>query len=284
MSKRSYIPVSQDDTWVGGGGAMGSGLKRTGSFSRLSASSKKRAITTFKGVKKTPKQVISKVVRDLAEKKQSNTDPVDFSFNANNSTMSGPNDIGSAYKIISQGSGNGQRVGNKIYVHDYSIRMNFLMNPTYVSSATFRPGFVQVWIGTLKDNPGATPTATDLTRIYDDGNGTASADGTMLNTLRDTNRDYFNIVAYRKFKLGSAGAVSGGASGVPLYPNNDFPIQKSIVIRNLLKGRVVYNDTFAFGNKSLYMWYTFTTIDSVILTVTVPVLGQFYVNCKYSDL
>jgi len=260
---------------AGGGGKVGSSSKRGGKASS--------AGSAVKAVKKTPKSIIASVVREIAEKKTTNGDPREFAFNANNTTMSGPDDLCSPYlETISQGAGNGQRVGNKIYIHEYTIRMNFLMNPTYVSSATFRPGIVQVWIGRLKDSPGVTPSATDLTRIYDDGNGTAGADGTMLATLRNINTDYFDIVAYRKFKLGAAGAQAAG--GVPLYPNNDFPIQQSYVIKNLLKGKVTYNDTFPNGNKYLFMWYTFTTIDSVPLTVSVPVLGQYYINCRYSDV
>lgn len=267
---------------AGGGGLADWGFTRR--YSRVSGTMgpfQKRRYAKIRGLG------IKKEVRDqilaLAEKKQCNGDPRSFAFNANNTTMSGPDDLVSNYlDVIGQGAGNGQRVGNKIYIHEYTIRMNFQMNPTYVSSATFRPGIVQVWIGRLKDSPGVTPSATDLTRIYDDGNGTAGVDGTMLATMRSLNRDYFDIVAYKKFKLGSSGAQAAG--GVPLYPNNDFPIQYNCTIKNLLKGEVKFNDTFPQGNKYLFMWYTFTTVDSVPLTVSVPVIGEYYVECKYSDI
>lgn len=272
---------------VGGGGSSSSSSKRGGRAS--SATSVKKA------VKQTPKAIIAKVVRDLAEKKSFNTDPVLMGFSSRNTFMS-PNDgsgpppvlqahnLCAPLNITSQGAGAGDRIGNKIYIHDYSIRMNFTVNKTYLSSATFLPGVVQVWIGRVKSDPARSPTMTDMTRLYDDGGGSVNAsDGTMLATLRDNNTDYFDIVAYRKFWLGGSSASTG--VGGPFYGNNNFSAQKTIIIKNLLKGKVTFNDTTNSQNdKFLFMWYTFTTLDSTALTVSVPVDGQYYISGHFSDV
>lgn len=218
---------------------------------------------------------VKTVISRMAETKSVNTDPTTYAFNANNATCSPAVDLTTALENIATGTTNGSRTANRVLLKRYDIRMNFYMNPTYVSGATFRPGFVHVWFGTLKNDKFAQPNATDLTRLYDDGSGSAGPDQTVLSTLRDINKDYFNIVAYRKFKLGGAGSP---------YPNNDFPVQKSVIIKNLLKGQVVWNDGLLAVNKALFMWCHFTTVDSVNLTVTVPVLCDYYISCKYIDM
>ena len=272
---------------AGGGGSSSSSSKRGGRAS--SASSAKKA------VRQTPKSIIAKVVRDLAEKKNFNTDPVLMSFSARNTYMSpndgtGPppalqaHDLCAPLNITGQGAGSGERIGNKIFVHSYTIKMNFTVNKTYLSSATFLPGGVQVWIGRVKSDPGRAPNMTDITKLCDDGSGAVNAsDGSMLTTLRDNNTDYFDIVAYRRFWLGGSASMTG--VGGPFYGNNNFSAQKTIVIKNLVKGKVTFADAQnGFNDKNLFMWYTFTTLDGSLLTVSVPVEGQYYISGTFSDL
>lgn len=250
---------------------------------------RRRRITKRKSLRKVRKGVrrvrrstrstfarkVKKVITRMAEVKSVNTDPTNYAFNANNGTCSSAVDLTTALEQIATGNTNGSRIGNRVQLKRYDIRMNFYMNPTYVSGATFRPGFVHVWFGTLKSDKFAQPNSTDLSRLFDDGNGSISPDNTVLSTLRDVNKDYFNIHAYRKFKLGGAGSP---------YPNNDFPIQKTLIVKNLLKGQVVWNDGLLAVNKAMFMWCHFTTVDSVLLTVTVPVLCDYYISCKYVDM
>lgn len=271
--------------------------KHSGGGSSSSSSSKRgpkgSSVSLVGKVKQTPKAMIAKVIREIAEKKSFNTDPVLMGFSAANNFMSpnagspgyalAPHNLVAPINLISQGTGAGDRIGNKIYLHEYTIKMNFTMNKNYVSNATFLPGVVQVWIGRIKHDPAKAPTITDIGRLCDDGSGSVTAsDGSMLTTLRDNNLDYFDIVAYRRFWLGSAGAQGAGA---PLYPNNNFSAQKSIIIKNLLKGKVTFNDTTNSQNdKFLYMWYTFTTLDGTVLSNSVPVEGQYYISGKFSDV
>jgi len=250
------------------------GKRKSGS---QGASAKRGARPTVKMTKWTPalaKRQIQQVVENMLEKKFINRDPQTYSFNANNTTMSNPVDLISGLENISQGTGQGDRIGNQIKLTSATLRAVFTMNSTYISGATFRPGYVQVWLGTLKDSPSTSPTAADLLRIYQDGSGSAGADGTVIATLRPLNRDHFNIRYYKKFKLGGAGSP---------YPNNDFPIQQEIVVPNIVRGIVKYSDTSLPTNKYMYMWATFTTVDSVPLTVTVPVDCSYFVDYRFVD-
>lgn len=219
--------------------------------------------------------LIKQTVKSMAEVKHSNVDPTNYGFNANNTTCSPAVDLTLALESIGQGANDGSRVGNQIMIKRYDMTMNFYMFPAYISGATFRPGFVHIWIGYLKSDKYGTPNATDLLKLKQDGGNSVGVDQTVLSTLRKDNLDYFTIVAKRKFKLGGSGSP---------YPNNDFPIQKSIKFKNLLKGKVIYNDASSINNKSLFMWCHFVTVDSVPLTVSIPVLCDYFIECDYIDI
>ena len=253
-----------------GGGGASSQSKRGGT----SASARtKKSMGQLVG-KKNIKSTFAKLVREVAEKKSTNTDPAIYAFNANNSTCSPAIDLlAITLDAISQGSANGQRVGNDIYVHQFELRVAFTMLPGAI--ATVRPGYVQIWVGSLKDSPGTIPNATDLGRIYDDGGGASGPDGTVLATLRNLNKDYFNFKYYGLHKIGAAGT---------LYPNNDYPASVRLTIPNLMKGRVRYNDSTAATNKYMCMWMAFTSCDNTPILAQVPVDCQYYVSCKYSDV
>lgn len=255
---------------AGGGGPSGPSSKR--GVKRSSVMSKAKGV---KAVRQTPVSIIKRVVRSLAEKKSVNTDPVNYTFNNVNTTMSPAVDLTTALSGIAQGNTDGTRVGNRIRLARYTLKINFFIAPTVVAPGAY---MVQMFIGTLKQDPAQLPSATDLTRIYEDGVGSAGADGTMLSTIRDINTEYFKIVAYKKFKLGPAD--SSVLSG---QPNNDFPFFQEFVINDLLKGEVTYNDALTPSNKFLYMWCTATSLYDVA-TTSPPVLCRYYVSCQYTDI
>lgn len=253
-----------------GSGGSTSSYKRRGKASSVSS---KRVIQQLVG-KKSIKATFSKLVREVAEKKSTNTDPLKYVFNLNNTTCSPAVDLMSiSLDAIAHGSLEGQRIGNEIYVHEMTVKLSISMATLLV----LKPGFVQIWIGTLKDSPSSTPNAADLTKLYDDGGGAVGPDGTVLATLRNLNYDYFNIKHYSIHKLGYA-ATSSGSN------NNDFPMNIRMKIPNLVKGRVRYNDTTAACNKYMFMWMAFTTYDGSIIPGTNPVECDYYVSCKYSDV
>jgi len=259
----------------GGGGASGQSSKRGAKASSVMSKAK-----GVKAVKQTPLSVIKKVVRSLAEKKSVNTDPAVYTFNAVNSTMSPAVDLAAPLAAIAQGNTDGTRVGNRIRLVRYTLKINFnAFADTSGVPATNVPLVVQMFIGRLKQDPAQLPSATDLGRIYDDGSGSAGADGTMLSTLRDINTEYYNIVAYRKFKLGTATS----AATTSAFANNDFPLCQEFVLNDLLKGEVIFNDALTPVNKFLFMWCTATRLDSTT-TAIAPVICRYYISCQYTDI
>lgn len=269
----AYI-VSQGSQ-AGGGGPARSGYKRKASSTSSSAKgkSKKGVVSSdIRSLKKTPKQIIAKVVREIAEKKSTNNEPIGYLFSLSNTACSAAVDlVFQALDGITQGTANGQRIGNEIYVHEMELRMSFSFFPAAVANA---PVLVQMWIATLKDDPAKLPTVTDLGRIYDDGGGVSGPDGTMLATLRNMNTDYWNFKCYKAFKLGP----SGGS-----MPNNECPINVLLKVPNICKGKVRYNDATVTCNKHAFLFMTYTTLDNTPV-FTRLVDCQYYVAVKYSDV
>lgn len=221
--------------------------------------------------------LIKNTIYKMAEIKSVNTDPVTYAFNANNTTCSPAVDLCTPLNQIASGNIDGSRIGNRIRLVKYDLRMTFNINSSYSSSGTFRGGYVQVWLATLKGDKFGQPNATDLTRIYNDGSGSGGPDQTVLQSMRDLNRDYYNFRYYKKFKLGPAGGN---------YVNNDFPAQRFLTIRNIFKKgtQVTWNDSFTQPDKAMYMFCHFVECTGATLTVTVPVDCQYYISCRYIDL
>lgn len=242
---------------------------------RTSLNKTKKRYTRVGLSKKSAVSLIKNTVMNMAEEKEVNTDPTTYGFNANNTSCSPAVSLVTPLENIASGNIDGSRIGNNIMLKRYDLRCNFYMNPSYISGATFRAGFVIVYLGRLKNDYHSMPSNLDLQKLKQDGSGTAGLDQTVLSTLRDDNLDFFTIVRKRKFKLGGSGSP---------YPNNDFSIQKSVIFKNILKGKVVWNDNQLAVNKSLYMWCHFVTVDSTTLTVTVPVNCDYYISCKYTDM
>lgn len=227
--------------------------------------------------KKMMTNFVKNTIYKMAEAKSVNTDPVIYSFNANNSTCSPAYDLCAPLNQIATGNTDGSRIGNRIRLLKYDLRMSFNINSSYSSNGTFRGGYVQVWLATLKGDKFGLPNATDLTRIYNDGSGSAGPSANPLDALRDLNRDYFSFRYYKKFKLGPAGGN---------YVNNDFPAQRFLTIRDVFKKgtEIVWNDSFTQPNKAMFLFCHFVECTGAQLTVSVPVDCQYYLSVKYIDV
>lgn len=219
-------------------------------------------------------QKVRNALKAVAEVKQVNTNPSSYGMNADNLTPGSPVDLTVALQDIATGNVDGGRIGNKVLLKRYDLVVNVTMNPSYISGATFRPGYFIMYVGRLR-NDSAIPGLTDMNRLKQDGSGTVPLDNTVLSMLRNDNTDLFQIVRKKIFKLGGAGSP---------YPNNDFSIQKAFRLRNILKGEVRWNDGLQAVNKKLYMWAHWVCVDSTRLTISVPCIVEYYVDCRYIDV
>lgn len=225
-----------------------------------------------KAVKVSVKKAVESVLSRKIEPKQCGNNPAVYVWNALNSTMSAPIDLGVCFGSVIQGTQDGQRIGNRIDVTKAVLNLNMLAS----SVAGNLPCILTIFIGYTKGKRSVTPSSADTVRIFNDGNTSTGMTGLTLDLLRTINNDVWTVKRY-DFKLGNS-------EGGTIYPNNDFPVfvNKKISLAPLL-GQLIYtNDQFDNYNKNLYMFCQWTNINS--LASSYPPILNYYVDGLYKDM
>lgn len=235
-----------------------------------------RKKTSRRGVRgRSFKAKVSAVIRSTAETKRTNQNPHDYNFNPTNTTMSQPVFLHRELQIAN-GQLDGQRIGEEVTVKTCKLRILLRAQATETA-------ILQIFIGKLKENPSARPTQADLKKIFDDGLGTAEANGTMFSLMRRLNRDVFTINHYKKYKIGTAIPITGELA----VPNNDFPSYRFITIdlMKVLGGKLRFESgaTPSYPtNKHLFMFCNW--VNPVLGLSSFPPLMKWYLDCTYTDL
>jgi len=182
--------------------------------------------------------------------------------------------------VITQGTGQGNRIGNRISTKKCMLRMVAWPLPY---SATTNPAPVPVnvviWIGKLKNNVNL-PVGADFAKFFNNGNGYVAPTSNIQDLNRPVNKEIFTIVKKFTFKLGS-GSVSGtGADATrQFYDNNDYKFNmiKSLDITKLMAKTYIYNDSAnPPTNSGLYMWG-----EALLANGTTSSIYQ-YIDCSYT--
>jgi len=224
------------------------------------------------------KMAIENVLVRKAEAKQPNILPLQYTFNGNgtnNSIMSSPVDITSVISSMTQGSANGQRIGNDINITKAVLNINMT-----ASSGQALPYMVTIFVGYLKGARTTVPTNANLATILDLGGSTTGYTGLTSDLLLKVNSDRFSCIR-KNYRLGLAQANSGSA-----YQNNDFPVFQNIKIpvKSVL-GKIQFNNDSGSGiNRPVYMWAQFTAVNSVNQLTTIAPTVFYYLDVEYKDL
>lgn len=244
---------------------------------------RKKPVTGYYRQRMFARQVKA-IMRKAAETKRTSGDPKTYSFNAAaqncNDTMSTPVDLTSQFCNIPPGTEDGQRIGERVMTK--SAQLKLIVQP---SATDARPCIVQVFVGYYRPNPGEIPTPANLTNIFDAGENSSSADGTLLSLVRPVNKDAFHIAAYKQFKVGG----STGGSLTTDNDNNDFPLYQAATV-NLSKefGTLTFNaPSNVPSNKHLYMFCNFVYAVGTLH----PGIGSdarprvtYYLDYRYTDV
>ena len=232
-----------------------------------------------------PQSIKTYVQRSIGRNEETKTQ----SFSAQTSLLSytGTNlrtlDFNSVINLVTQGAGEGQRIGNKIKVTDLTIKGWLSVGSTfYTSVLTTGPVIVKMFIGRLKQALSNPDLSTLYARLYQAGNTSSSPQNNYFDVLRIINKDLFSVYNTRTYKLGIAGNTL--PSNVS---NNDFKVLCPFSFNmNKHYNNVTFDDTVATPtNQAMYIWFVCVNADGSLTNVGVPPL----VNCcydmevKYSD-
>lgn len=192
---------------------------------------------------------IKKVIARMAEHKRANFS-ASFSFGASTGTTFTTSNIqwlspNSSYVNIVQGTGQGDRVGNKIRITNAKFSGVIYGNPYHATVNPLpQPQEVRMWFFAPK-NSLAQPTS--YSTFFQNGNSSQNFSGTLLDLTKKINNDDFTYYGHRTYKIGYSAFVGspGSVVGSGYYSNNDFAMNRkfSIDITKMLPKNILWNDT-----------------------------------------
>lgn len=150
---------------------------------------------------------------------------------------------------ITQGTGQGQRIGNKIRVTKYNIKYRFWANtPNFLNNC-----YLKLFIVSDKRNPNTCTVGDISTAVlngpwFNNGSGSTGMTQKVYDTMMPVDRDRWRVHKQRMWKIGVSSNPQGAVTG---YGNNDFKYSGVLNI-NLSK----------FMPKVLQFLDTSTTINS----------------------
>lgn len=144
--------------------------------------------------------------------------------------------------LITQGAGQGSRIGNRIETVSHTFKGTLTPNPyNATTNPDPRPLQVKMWIFYDKTDPTAVPNPVG-NPFFQDGSSVVGFANDLVDHWRPINTDRYRILAQRTFKLGysqyagtAATVANQGANQA--YSNNDFKMNCPFSI-NLTKHQI----------------------------------------------
>lgn len=188
---------------------------------------------------------------------------------------------------VSQGTGVGGRIGNKITTVSSVIKGQIYPTPyNGVSNTAPMPYLVQMYLFYDKTQPNLIPDPrTDFYQVN-------NADQAMTGTLQDLdfpiNTDKYKVFVKRVYKVGFAENAASGAQNFPqFYSNNDFKLVNrfSINIKKYMPKHVKFNDTSTDPTtRGLYLMFNVIQATGLNPSATTLAVGFNIVNvAKWKD-
>jgi len=207
------------------------------------------------------------------------------SFQTDNIIPLGP----SAVMPITQGTGQGNRVGNSIHTKKLMFKGTIVPLPY---DATFNPVPMPVQVKLVifydKLDPMTQPNPTYHGDYFQNGSGVKGFANDLVDMWSPVNKDRYRIFTTRTFKLGNADYSGTGASaGGHYFANNDFKMNANFSI-NLTKyyPKVLkFSDaTTTPSNRNLYaMFYYCLANGGAALNVGYMLGMQYMLDYTYED-
>lgn len=259
-----------------------------------------------KGAKKGStglRRVIRKVMKSTAEHKHQILTINPYIVIGNGATGVNLNNT-NLIPSLSQGTGQGNRVGNRIKVTSMNFRGFIYLNPAYGSSLNrqLAPVWVKFFLLESKQYKGNSTNlnANDQTVLFDAGNVDGTFQGTMADMILPLNTDRFIIHATKMWKLNpSLSQVSGQTAGT--IPLSTFPAQGNgtsatnqassqhyfnFNLKNMAKNFQYDQNSQYPTNHNLILVYQAVYADGTQVTNNVeqPALITGLVEMKYTDI
>lgn len=266
--------------------AHGYRRKSRSKASKAIAKYKPRKISVY-AIRKIAKQVVSKQVETKTIQYSSNGFNVYPSNHSSFNASIFPCSPYASYLQIDQGTGQGERIGNRIKVKNLSIKGTLWAMP-YDATTNTVPQPSQVIIRFFINRATPTTTPGNMTGFLQNANGSTNLQNDLTDFVTPYNEDGYKVFCVRKLKIGFANNDGTGAYPTGQYfTNNDFKLNVNFKV-NLTKYQiknVIYNDTATQPR----VRGIFCSMQAVAASggnyqaTTIPVRAAWTLTCDYED-
>jgi len=193
------------------------------------------------------------------------------------------------YLTISQGLGQGDRIGNKCRTMKAVLRYTLFPLPYDLTSNPLPvPAEVQIIIGYCKPTPTTIPTSVQVGALFQNGNLSASPQGDLGDLIQPFNTDVWAIKKVIRHKIGNAAIEgTGGQPNRQWFSNNDFKMNayRSVNITNIYPKQLLFNDTGQnIQNAGLFlMVQAINANGSVAGSLNTSVFFDYALDLTYED-
>jgi len=191
--------------------------------------------------------------------------------------------------VIPQGTGQGNRIGNRIKIKKFQFKGTLVPQPY---DATFNPQplpvQVKMWIFYDKKFPTDVPNPTVSNDFFQNGSSATGFSNDLIDMWRPVNTDRYRILATKTFKLGPASNTGSGA--VPTLQNlanNDFKYNVNFsfeLAKHMPKVTIFEDGGIEPTTRGTYCMIQYVSATGSGMPVTsYAVESQWMLNCVYED-
>lgn len=237
------------------------------------------------------KQYVKKAIHQNVENKQASfTQSFSFGSVVNDPNLyTRPLTPGVGLLTIPQGTGQGDRIGNKIRVMKAMLRFTLNANPYDLNANPLpTPAEVCIWIGYLKSVPTVAPSSATLSNFFQSGSFVSGFAGDIRDLIKPINKDFFTVKKVLRFKIGTSMSDGTGSQVSRQYlANNDykFNVCRNVDITSIYPASLRYADTSTGAqNAGLFMWMQSMSADGTATTINVtPTRINWTIDLTYED-
>jgi len=191
--------------------------------------------------------------------------------------------------VISQGTGQGQRIGNEIKTKKLVFKGTIVpqaYNATF--NAAPMPTQAKIWIFYQKDAPTTVPNPMAGPGFFQNGSVTKGFQNNLVDMWSPVNSDAYRVLATKTVKLGYAGYDGLGAENqFQFYQNNDFKmnVNFSFDLTKHYPQRVKFNDnTTVPTTRGLFCMIQYVLANGFAVPTTAYMLKlQYMLDYQYED-
>ena len=189
--------------------------------------------------------------------------------------------------VINQGTGQGDRIGNKITLKRLVIKGTLVPLPyDAIYNGTIFPVQVKIWVFYDRQDPSAVPDP--RTNFFQQGNASKGWSGDLVDMWSPINNDRYKVVATRQYKLGYAeNAGSGPTPNAQYFANNDFKLNANFSIdltKHYIK-QIKFNDgSTAPTTRGLFMIMSYAPANGSLFGTGIRAVGcQWMQSMSFTD-